>query len=436
MPEAEGPYTHDVFISYNHAQKDWALDLARRLRDAGLGVWFDEWSLRPGERWIHGLEHRIHESRHFAFVASPQWLDAEWPTLEGDIAVLDDPSGRKRKIIPLLHTTCDLPGFLASRQRIDFRDTHIDAERYEFRLARLMATLDPARDYPEDFEVFRRTVKDYDPDAIPPPGPLPHGSLMPFPYNPLFVGREDELRVLARWLLDQAQATVISQVAAATGLGGIGKTQLAVAFVHRYGRRFPGRVFWLDVSAPEGIAEQVATCASLRSSLVPTIPMSRHSSTTWEACSKTSATSPPHNSPSNAPCASTKPPSAPTTPTSPRTSTTWEACSKTSATSPPHNRPSNAPCASLNASTGQIIPARAPFATTCAHWGNGATRECTPRRRSVANHKCTNVLHALHSCIRGPIRGRLCPTPDQSPQPSTANWKPVTGNCPLPTANC
>ena len=69
MPEA--PYTHDVFISYNQAQKDWAENLARRLRDAGFKVWFDKWSLRPGEPWLHGLESGIRESRHFAFVASP-----------------------------------------------------------------------------------------------------------------------------------------------------------------------------------------------------------------------------------------------------------------------------------------------------------------------------------------------------------------------------
>ncbi len=253
-------YTHDVFLSYNQAQLDWAENLARRLREAGVRVWFDKWSLRPGEPWLVGLERGIEGSRHFAFVASPQWLDAAWPDLEAQIAVLCDPAARNRKIIPLLYASCELPKRLANRQGIDFTDTHADPERYAWRLAQLLAALDASRDYPEDFEPFRRGLPGWDPQALPPPRALPPGSRMPLPYNPLFVGREEELRTLARWLLDEGQTAAIGQVAAATGLGGIGKTQLAAAFVHRYGRRFPGGVFWLDLSQPEAVAEQVAEC--------------------------------------------------------------------------------------------------------------------------------------------------------------------------------
>ncbi len=85
---------------------------------------------------------------------------------------------------------------------------------------------------------------------------------MPLPPNADFVGRAEELRTLARLLCDggDAAAVAVGQIAAATGLGGIGKTQLAVAFVHRYGHRFPGGVFWLDCSDPEAIPDYVAAC--------------------------------------------------------------------------------------------------------------------------------------------------------------------------------
>jgi len=96
-------------------------------------------------------------------------------------------------------------------------------------------------------------------DAIPPYATLPQGSRMPFARNPLFVGREQDLQALAR-ALKGGQATAIGQIAAATGLGGIGKTQLASEFVHRYGQYFAGGVFWLSFADPAGIRAEIATC--------------------------------------------------------------------------------------------------------------------------------------------------------------------------------
>ena len=43
-------------------------------------------------------------------------------------------------------------------------------------------------------------------------------------------------------------------------MGGIGKTQLAVEFAHRYGRYFAGGVFWLSFAQPESIEAQIAAC--------------------------------------------------------------------------------------------------------------------------------------------------------------------------------
>src|SRR5258708_39789550 len=58
-------------------------------------------------------------------------------------------------------------------------------------------------------------------EGLPPPGPLPSGSRMPFARNPLFVGRETDLRYIASILKEQGEAVV-----AVTALGGMGKTQL------------------------------------------------------------------------------------------------------------------------------------------------------------------------------------------------------------------
>lgn len=96
---------------------------------------------------------------------------------------------------------------------------------------------------------------------VPEPKPLPVGSRIVLSHNPLFVGRQDDLRRLAV-AMKAGTITAISQVgiAAATGLGGIGKTQLASEFVHRYGYYFAGGVFWLSFADGKTIPGEIAAC--------------------------------------------------------------------------------------------------------------------------------------------------------------------------------
>lgn len=101
-------------------------------------------------------------------------------------------------------------------------------------------------------------------DGIPAPAPLPPGSRMLLSHNPLFVGREAVLLQLAD-ALNVCRSAPIGhlKIAAVTGLGGIGKTQLACEFVHRYGQCFPGGVLWLNFADPAAIPSEVAACGSV-----------------------------------------------------------------------------------------------------------------------------------------------------------------------------
>src|SRR5207302_3803615 len=74
-------------------------------------------------------------------------------------------------------------------------------------------------------------------------------------------GRGDELHQLSVALRGRASTVALGQVVASTGLGGLGKTQLAVEFVHRYGRFFAGGVFWLSFASADEVPLQVAACA-------------------------------------------------------------------------------------------------------------------------------------------------------------------------------
>lgn len=91
-------------------------------------------------------------------------------------------------------------------------------------------------------------------DAVPDPAPLPTPHRMPLRHNPRFVGRAENLLVLA------ATIKYGRAVAITTGIGGIGKTQLASEFAHRYGQFFAGGVFWLSFANPADIDNEIAAC--------------------------------------------------------------------------------------------------------------------------------------------------------------------------------
>ena len=109
-----------------------------------------------------------------------------------------------------------------------------------------------------DIEQARERLKQMPLDEVPEPQDLPIVSKMPHPVNPNFVGREDELKELAK-NLKEGTSTAIT---ATTGIGGIGKSQLAAEFVHRYGKYFEGGVFWLSFSDPNSIPAEVAECGN------------------------------------------------------------------------------------------------------------------------------------------------------------------------------
>ena len=82
------------------------------------------------------------------------------------------------------------------------------------------------------------------------PGDLPPGSYLPLLRNPHFTARQDELQALRAALLPGESETprraVLTQ-SALIGLGGVGKTQLAVEFAWREGYRFRG-LHWVSLA--------------------------------------------------------------------------------------------------------------------------------------------------------------------------------------------
>ncbi len=69
---------------------------------------------------------------------------------------------------------------------------------------------------------------------------------IPFERNEQFVGRSEELDHLHTMLQQERWGGI--RPAMLTGLGGVGKTQLAVEYAYRYSSHYPGGVYWINAA--------------------------------------------------------------------------------------------------------------------------------------------------------------------------------------------
>ncbi|MFB7112307.1 FxSxx-COOH system tetratricopeptide repeat protein [Streptomyces sp. NPDC056291] len=91
----------------------------------------------------------------------------------------------------------------------------------------------------------------------------PGAGNLPGSASGVFVGRQDELNELRRLLTDEGEVAVtqVSGTRAIHGLGGIGKSTLALHYAHTYRRTYT-LVWWINAAGTEQIVTSLATLAT------------------------------------------------------------------------------------------------------------------------------------------------------------------------------
>ena len=78
-------FTHDVFLSHSSHDKDVVRELAERLREDGIRVWFSEWEITLGDSIESQIEAQIEaglqQSRVLVRCMSEQAFASDWATL-------------------------------------------------------------------------------------------------------------------------------------------------------------------------------------------------------------------------------------------------------------------------------------------------------------------------------------------------------------------
>ncbi|MGV8142236.1 MAG: toll/interleukin-1 receptor domain-containing protein [Candidatus Pacearchaeota archaeon] len=115
---------YDLFISYRTEDQNFAKKVASYIESyeyAGrkFKVFLYQWDIRPGENVVTKIEEGLSKSRYVVLVLSPAYFEGDWTVAEKNAAIFSDPSGRLKRLIPLLHKTCNLPPLLAPRSYID-----------------------------------------------------------------------------------------------------------------------------------------------------------------------------------------------------------------------------------------------------------------------------------------------------------------------------
>jgi tetratricopeptide (TPR) repeat protein len=85
--------------------------------------------------------------------------------------------------------------------------------------------------------------------------------LVPLPRNPFFTGREEILETL-HTQLHMEQVVALTQSYALRGLGGIGKTQIALEYAYRHALEYSA-IFWIDAETIEHVMSSLLRIAEL-----------------------------------------------------------------------------------------------------------------------------------------------------------------------------
>ena len=86
-------------------------------------------------------------------------------------------------------------------------------------------------------------------------------SLKGIPVLNKFVARDEEMARLVEAMLPSSGDRIGRNICVLHGLGGIGKTQLAIEFARKYRRNYSA-VFWIDGSSKEKLKQSIANLAN------------------------------------------------------------------------------------------------------------------------------------------------------------------------------
>lgn len=102
----------DFLVSFNSADRDWAEWIAAELEAGGYTTFFQHWDFRPGSNFVLEMHKAAALGDRTIAVLSADYVTALFTQPEWAAALVHDPTGDYRKLIPIRVKPCVLEGLL------------------------------------------------------------------------------------------------------------------------------------------------------------------------------------------------------------------------------------------------------------------------------------------------------------------------------------
>jgi hypothetical protein len=239
MAERTSTTGPDFFISYTQVDRAWAEWIAWQLESAGHSTVLQAWDFSPGSPWIRRMDQASAAGRTIA-VLSAAYLQSDYGRAEWETAFANDPTGEQGLLLPVRVEPFQPRGLLKTRVYLDLVGLSRQAAR-----GRLLEGIKPP---------VRPHLEPPFPGGQPSQPPVT-GQEPRFPglgseitnlpaRNRNFVGRADMLEKLQAALGGRSDG-ITSKAEAIHGLGGVGKTQLALEYAHWHAAEYQ-LIWWVS----------------------------------------------------------------------------------------------------------------------------------------------------------------------------------------------
>jgi tetratricopeptide (TPR) repeat protein len=256
----------DFFVSYNKADRQWAEWIAWTLEESGYSVVIQAWDFRSGGNFVLEMQRATVEAQKTIAVLSEDYLNSAFTQPEWAAAFAQDPQGQKGTLIPVRVQPCKLSGLLAPFIYVDLLNLAAE-DAQETLLKALEARAKPFQkpQFPGSADRVISTPAVF-PGQSRIPQNLPRSGVVQF------VGRDQKLQELHTQLQQNESSAprVRLAITAIAGMGGIGKTELALqyAIAQLKQSHYPAGLCWLRARDQE-IATQIVTFAQAHLGLTP-----------------------------------------------------------------------------------------------------------------------------------------------------------------------